>query len=155
MSRLTNQNPIRDLINMQQALDQVWRNEFMNAFNANLANPAVDLIEREDSFVVRAELPGFSPENVDIQIEGNVLHMRGQINQSNEENGQYHLRERQMVSFYRSVTLPRAVNSEGAEAVFENGVLTLTLPKHESAKPKRINVTPKQQVEATAKSNKK
>lgn len=105
---------------------------------------AVDLSEQPSCFVVKASVPGIKPEDLDVTLEENVLTIRGRA-QSDETagNGQYHWRRQSVGRYLRRLTLPAAVKAERAEAVYENGVLTLTLPKASETKVKRISITPK------------
>jgi HSP20 family protein len=106
----------------------------------------LDVYTTDDSWVVKANVPGFKPEEIDIQISGDVLTIRGETKEERESNGdegKYLLRERRVSSFSRSLTLPGTVEADQAKAEFENGVLTLTLPKPEEVKPKRITVKSK------------
>ena len=142
MSNITRWNPVRDLITMNDMFNRDW---FWPLNDTRWTLPTLDMYETDDAVVVKAELPGFDADQVDVRVEGNSLHIKG--NRTVEKNeGEYHLRERQMVNFDRSLSLPVAVDSNKAHAEFENGVLTLTLPKTEEAMPKRINVTPKKQI---------
>src|SRR5258708_1302097 len=147
MSNIVRWNPIRDLLSVNDPLDRLFDDAFVwprnGGFHAN--GPSLDLVETDDNYVVKAELPGFTPDNVDIRIEGNVLTLRGDLKEENErdEEGQYHVKERRQSSFTRTVQLPALVNADKAKADFENGVLTLTLPKDESTRPKRISITAK------------
>jgi HSP20 family protein len=105
--------------------------------------PSIDVAETQDAYVVKAELPGWRPENIEITCEGNTITLRGQLNDEQEqgdENIRWHHREMWHSSFQRSITLPTEVQTEKAAADFENGVLTLTLPKSEAAKPKQIKI---------------
>jgi HSP20 family protein len=102
---------------------------------------ALDVAEKDDAFIVKASVPGVPAEDVEVTLTDNVLTIKGEMKadkEINEEN--YHLRERRFGSFMRSVTLPTAVDADKIEAVNENGVLTLTLPKAEAVKPKKIEV---------------
>jgi HSP20 family protein len=138
-------NPMNDLLAMDRFFDQPWPTVFGGI-------PALDMSETDDTIKIEAELPGFTADQIDIKIEGNVLHLKGEQRADQEKNeGEYHLRERKMVSFQRSLTLPATVNAEKAEAHFENGVLTLKLPKTESAMPKRIKVTAPKEITAKGK----
>jgi HSP20 family protein len=90
---------------------------------------------------VTATLPGLKPEDIEITIHGEVLRIQGETKKEEEvKNDQFHRRERQFGRFFREVTLPMPVKSEGVDAQFENGVLTLRLPKAEEAKTRRIQV---------------
>ena len=106
-----------------------------------LLTPALDIIEDEHAFVVTAELPGLTKENVQIQLENGVLSISGEKKTITESKGQaWHRAERRFGTFYRAVSLPRGVAGEGAEAKFDNGVLTVRVPKREDVKPKAIKI---------------
>ena len=144
MSNLTRYNPARDLMSMNNMLDRFFNDAFFPMRDGGFGSPNVDVIENNDNIVVKAELPGFKPENVDLRVEGNLLVMRGEGSEETQKNeGQYHLHERHQASFVRSIPLPTGVDANKANAEFENGVLTLTLPKNEESKPKRITVNAK------------
>jgi HSP20 family protein len=144
MSSLMRWSPFRNAMTMSEALDRLFDEAFVMPRDGGLNMPSIDMVENEDNVVVKAELPGFSPENVDVRVEGNLLSLRGEYKQESEkQEGQYHVRERRMNSFNRTIPLPVEVNADKATAEFDNGVLTLTLPKNEEAKPKRISITAK------------
>lgn len=104
-------------------------------------NPSADLFENDDAYVLEMELPGFSRDDIELTVERNVLTVSGQRSAEEEiENVTYHLRERGTARFSRSFALPRSMDTEGVEARFDNGVLTVTLPKAAEARPKRIEV---------------
>ena len=142
MSNLIRWNPRRDVVSMSDAIDRLFDNAFIMPFGDNFRMPSVDLIENNDHFLVKAELPGFKPEDIDIHIEGTVLMLSGKLEETKEDKkeGQYHVRERRQGGFQRAITLPTTVDTEKADANFENGVLTLKLPKHEAAMPKKIAI---------------
>jgi HSP20 family protein len=104
--------------------------------------PAVDIFENEHELVVKADLPDVDPKALDIRVENNLLTIRGERKFEKKSNeGDYLRVERSYGSFARSFSLANTVNSEAIKAGYENGVLTLTLPKREEAKPKQIKVT--------------
>jgi len=107
----------------------------------------VDVYQTDDDVVVKATMPGVKPEDINISITGESLTIEGEIEEeleiSDERNVRFHVRERRYGSFYRSLTLPTLVDADKASAEFENGVLTLTLPKVEEVKPKKITVKTK------------
>ena len=124
-------------------------NEFDRMFN----NPSVrwempqswglplDVSENEDAYTVKASMPGIPSDDINVTLEDNVLTIKGEIAGDNEVEGeQYHIRERRYGSFGRSLRFPVDVNTDAIEAVYENGVLTLTVPKAEEVKPKQISV---------------
>lgn len=99
-----------------------------------------------NDLIVKASLPGFKPEEVDVSITGDTLTLKGEHNKENEVNDEnYFYKERRYDAFSRSVPAPVKVKSEKTEAVFESGVLTLTLPKAEEVKPKQIKIRAKKQ----------
>jgi HSP20 family protein len=102
---------------------------------------AVDVLENEDGFVVKASMPGINPDDVNITFEDNVLSIKGEIVEEEEkEEENYHIHERRSGSFGRRMRFPVDVNAEAVEATYTNGVLTLEVPKVEEVKPKRIEV---------------
>ena len=103
--------------------------------------PAVDIFETEHELVVKADLPDIKPEELDIRVENNILTIRGERKFEKKVNESNYLRvERAYGSFSRSFSLANTVNSEAIKAEYKNGVLTLTVPKREEAKPKQIKV---------------
>jgi len=103
--------------------------------------PALDIAERDDAVVVKADLPGIKPEEIEITVEDNVLTISGEKKESTEtqEENYYHC-ERRHGRFRRDIPLPRSVDPEKIDASCQDGVLTVTLPKRQEAKPKRITV---------------
>ncbi len=104
--------------------------------------PAVDVLQRDGDLVVRAELPGVSPEDVDITLQNRVLTISGQHREEQEEQrGGYYVRERRRGSFSRSMTLPEGVDEDSIRARYENGVLEVTIAGAAAARePRRIQV---------------
>ncbi len=103
--------------------------------------PAVDIYETEHELVVKADLPEVDPKDLDIRVENNILTIRGERKFEKKVNEDNYLRvERAYGSFARSFTLANTVNSDAIKADYQNGVLTLTIPKREEAKPKQIKV---------------
>lgn len=124
-------------------------NEFDRMFNDVWNTPAtpskwglaLDVSESEDGYIVSASLPGINPDDINITLEDNVLTIQGETTSENEsEDTRYHLRERRFGSFSRSLRFPVAVNGDAVEANYENGVLSLHVPKAEEVKPKRISI---------------
>jgi HSP20 family protein len=103
--------------------------------------PAINLTEKGDYFYIRAELPGVSPENLDISVVEGHLQLRGERKTDFEEqNLSYHRREREGGVFRRAIPLPGKIDADKVSANMNNGVLTITLPKSEESKPKKITV---------------
>ncbi len=146
MTNITRWEPYRELATMRQMLDRFFEDDFTRFPSLWERRPdtmslALDVAEKDDAFIVKASVPGVPAEDVEVTLTDNVLTIKGEMKadkEINEEN--YHLRERRFGSFVRSVTLPTAVDADKIEAVNENGVLTLTLPKAEAVKPKKIEV---------------
>jgi HSP20 family protein len=106
--------------------------------------PAVDVRETEDRVVLEAELPGVNPKDVEIQVEGDCLLIRGERkHEKDEKTKSYHRLERAHGRFERRFTLPEGTNSEKVEATYKNGVLTVEVPKKEEARPRTIQVQAK------------
>jgi len=105
--------------------------------------PVVDVRESEDALTMQAELPGVTLDDVDVSVENGVLTISGEKKQEvreGHEGSDYHLVERRYGRFERRFALPRSVDAEKVSADFENGILTIMLPKAEKAKPRRIQV---------------
>ena len=147
MSNLTRWEPVREMMTLREAMDRLFDDAFTRPINGREGGwsaPAIDMYQTEDEVVVEAALPGFKADEVQINITGDVLTLRGEVKQEQEKKDKaWHLREHRWNSFERSVALPTAVVPDRAEASFENGILTITLPKAEEVKPKTIAVKAK------------
>lgn len=149
MTQLTRWEPFRDLVSLREAMDRLFEESFVRPQDAALAPQlggtlAVDMYETDEDVVVKASVPGMDPENLDIRVTGDTLTMRGESRAEEEvEEDNYIYRERRYGAFSRSVTIPTSVEADKAEAQFEDGVLTLRLPKAEEVKPKAIKVKTK------------
>ena len=149
MSGLIRWDPFGDRLTGRNAIDRLFDESFVRpGFGwfapVSAANMAIDMYETKDDVVVRASLPGVKPDQVDVTITGDTLTIRGESKEENEVKEENYVRkERRFGSFSRCVTLPGGVKADKAEATFENGVLTLKIPKTEEAKPKTIKVKTK------------
>ena len=104
--------------------------------------PPVDIVEEKERILLTAELPGFQEKDIQIQMEGGVLTLRGERQAEMEKEGKtYHRVERSYGQFVRSFTLPNNVDREGIKASFHNGLLEIELPKREEAKPRQIKIS--------------
>ncbi len=123
---------------MNQLFDEFWsRRPFFDAG----WSPELDVAETNENVIVKAEVPGLDPKDIDISISGDTLTLKGEKKEEKQENDRYYHRvERRYGSFMRSVTLPESVNTENIKAECKNGILVITLPKVEKAKHKKINV---------------
>jgi len=149
MSNLMRWEPFRDLVSLREAMDRLFEESFVRPWEGPLRPRgmealAVDMYETDDSIVVKATIPGVKPEDLDISVTGDTLTVRGEIRREEEVKEENYLRrERYYGSFCRSLPLLTQVVADDAEAVFEDGVLTLTLPKAEEVRPKTIKVRTK------------
>jgi HSP20 family protein len=147
MSNLTRWEPVREMMTLREAMDRLFDDAFTRPINlrdGGWSAPAVDMYQTDEDVVVKAALPGFKTDEVQINVTGDVLTIRGE-RKHEEENKEkaWHLREQRWSSFERSVALQTAVVPDRAEASFENGILTITFPKAEEVKPKTISVKAK------------
>jgi HSP20 family protein len=146
MSNLTRWEPVREMMTLREAMDRLFDDAFTRPFSANAGSivPAIDLYQNEDEVVVKASLPGLRTEDVHISVTADVLTLRGEFKEESEQKeNTYHLRENRYGEFERQVMLPTDVQSDKAKADFENGILTITLPKAETVKPRTINIKAK------------
>src|SRR5918999_2223785 len=137
-------DPFRDLMSIQSELNQLFGRTFggegERVRGADWV-PPLDVHETSDRFVITVELPGLSPEDVDISMEDNVLALTGERRFYSDRSGDEFRRiERRYGTFARSLTLPATADASAIEASFDAGVLTVTVPKREEAKPRKIQV---------------
>jgi len=155
MADLIKWEPFRELTSLREAMDRLFEESFVRPsswwFDGRYEVP-IDMYQTEDNVVVKASLPGYKPEEIDISITGDNLVIKGEHKEEKEVKEQdYIYKERHFGNFTRTIPIPVQVKSEKAEAVFENGVLTLTLPKAEEVKPKQIKIKAKTSVEGSKK----
>lgn len=132
-------NPVREMIEMQKAMDRAFNGAYGNGGDHREAwSLPVDAYATADAIVLKANVPGLKPEELTITLEGDTLSIRGEIKA--ETDKRYLLRERVAGKFERVLTISTPVEANNIEATFENGVLTLTLPKAEAIKPRTIPV---------------
>jgi HSP20 family protein len=146
MSSLVRFDPFRDLLTFRSAMDRLFDDTMgqVGTTFSNFGAPAVDLYQTDDDVVLKASLPGVNPKDLNISVTGDVVTLRGEVQEQKETEGaQYHMKERRYGTFTRSIALPAAVVADKADAQFENGILTLKLPKAEEVKPKTITVKAK------------
>lgn len=144
MADLTRWEPVREMMTLREAMDHLFDDAFTRPIGSRNGAPAIDLYQTNDSVVVKAALPGIKPDEVQLSVSGDVLTLKGEFHNDNEvKEATYHLQEQHYGSFERSVLLPTEVDSEKAKAEFENGVLTVTIPKAEQVRPKTITIKAK------------
>jgi HSP20 family protein len=140
--------PYRDLMAVRDEMNRVFNEAFGRGSNDETAwfsgawSPPVDIYETNDALVMKAELPGFSKDDINIEMKENTLLIRGERKREDEvKEGSYHRTERVYGAFQRSFLLPTTVDQEKVRASYKDGVLELRLPKVQAAQPKRIAVT--------------
>jgi HSP20 family protein len=146
MSNLIRWEPARDFMTLREAMDHLFDDAFTRPLSIRdgWSVPAIDMYQTDEELVVKASIPGFKAENVQISVTGDVLTLRGEVKQEDEKKEKaWHIREQRWGSFERSVALPTQVIADKAKAEFENGILIVTLPKAEEVKPKTITVKAK------------
>ena len=142
---LTTWRPLRDLDRMRSEMDRLWEAFFEGRPRRRTDEaewlPSVDVSETKNDIVVKAELPGMDPKDIDISLSDGHLIIRGEKKQEREENEEdYHFIERSYGSFTRSIQLPKQVKHDKINASYKNGILKVVLPKSEEAKTKEIKI---------------
>jgi HSP20 family protein len=138
--------PLRELTSLQSEMNRLFNTVFDTPAPGNAGTmrrwmPAMDLVESGDHFVLRADLPGMSEEDVKIEIEDGTLTLSGERKAEHEEREEgYYRVERAFGSFSRSLTLPKGINPDAVTARFDRGVLEVRIPKPEERKPRRIEI---------------
>ena len=139
--------PVRDLLTLQEKMNRMFDSSYRGgaqdedwALGGSWA-PAVDIYEKDGNIVLKAELPGVDPKDVDVRVENNLLTLRGERKFDSEvTRDSYHRVERSCGAFSRSFTLPSVVDTGNIKAEYKDGVLHMTLPKREEAKPRQIQI---------------
>ncbi|MBI4760738.1 MAG: Hsp20/alpha crystallin family protein [Chloroflexota bacterium] len=146
MSNLIRWEPMHEIMSLREAVDRLFDDAFTRPLSLSGAwsLPAVDMYQTDDEIVVKAALPGVKSDEVQISVTGEVLTIKGEIKQEEDKKDRsWHIRERRYGAFERSIILPTDVVADKAKAEFENGILTITLPKAEDVKPRTIAVKAK------------
>jgi HSP20 family protein len=136
-------NPYGEMLSLRQAMDRLLEESFVQprgmSGEMEHAGMDVDVMERNDAYVIRASMPGVKPEDINVTIERGVLTIRGELRHEEEkEGGRYYRRERRYGAYARSISLPAEVNADACDANYEHGVLTITMPKAEQARARQI-----------------
>ena len=146
MSNLIRWEPARDMMTLREAMDRLFDDAFTRPLSLRdgWTVPAIDMYQTDDEVVVKAALPGIKADEVQINITGEVLTLKGEVrHEEDKKEKAWHIHEQRWGSFERSLVLPTDVVADKAKAEFENGILTITLPKAEEVKPKVINIKAK------------
>ena len=137
-------DPFRDLMSIQNELNRLFGRTYAGGESGTGTGtwmPALDVFETEDKFVVKVELPGLNPDEVDVSVEDSTLTIRGERKfYENVSDDSFHRVERRYGAFQRSLSLLPTADAERIEASFDRGVLSVEVPKAEQAKPKKIQV---------------
>ena len=146
MTTIRRWEPMREVMTLREAMEQLYNDAFTSSSGLRTVTsaPPVDVYQTDDDIVVKATLPGFTKDDVDITLTDNILTLRGKIEKEEEsEEKSYYIREQSYDSFERSLRLPVEVDLKKVEALFEDGILTINLPKAEAVKPKSIMIKAK------------
>jgi HSP20 family protein len=147
MSSLIRWEPAREMMTLREAMDRLFDDAFtrpLSLSNGNWSVPAVDMYQTDNEVVVKVALPGVKADDVQINVTGELLTIKGETKQEEEKKDKaYHIRERRWGAFERTIAMPTQVVADKAKAEFESGVLTVTLPKAEEVKPKTISIKTK------------
>ena len=133
--------PFREFERMRKEMDRLWDSFFERGPRAGEVGewyPSLDVAETKNDVIVKAEVPGMDPKDIDISLSDSILTIKGEKKQ--EKEGDYHLTERCFGAFTRAIQLPAEVQSDKIEASYKNGILKVTLPKTEEAKKKEIKI---------------
>lgn len=146
---ITRWNPIGEALTLRQAMDRLFEDSFVSPASGWTSHvngqlpPAIDMYETDDAVVLTAAVPGVRSEDLQLTITGQTLTLRGENQPAPDISPeQYVYRERRYGGFQRQIALPVRVESDKAEATFDNGILTLRIPKAAEVQPRRIEVRP-------------
>jgi len=147
MSTLIRWEPAREMMSLREAMDRLFDDAFTRPVSMaanSWSVPAVDMYQTDNEVVVKAALPGVKADEVQINVTGEILTIKGEVSHKEEvQEKTYHIREQRWGMFERSVALPTDVVADKAKADFENGILTISLPKADEVKPKTITIKSK------------
>ena len=138
--------PLRDLVNAQRDFGRLFRDAFSSQLDETELStrswaPPVDIYETDNDIVLKAELPGVDSKDVEVRVEDNTLYLKGERKFEKEVKDQnYHRIERSYGSFARSFSLPSSISTDKVKAEFKDGLLTISMPKREEAKPKTVKI---------------
>lgn len=147
MSKIVRWQPAGELVSLREAMDRLFEDSWVGArtwnFPSPWTEPALDVFETPENVTVKAAIPGVKSEEVEITVTGNVLAISGEAKSESETQEKNYLRrETRMGSFSRMLELPAGLQTDKADAKFEDGILTIVFPKAEEVKPKTIKVKP-------------
>ena len=142
--RIVRWNPVRDMVAMQNAMDRLFEETWRNAETTSNHRLPLDVYETDQAYTVVSSVPGLGADDINITLHEGTLTIAGEwgepATESDENNTRALLRERTYGKFNRTVNLPQIIDADAVEATYENGLLTLTLPKQPNAQPRQIPV---------------
>jgi HSP20 family protein len=152
-------DPFREMVSLRDAVDKVWDHNFPRSWISpelgGIVTPSIDMYETDTELTVKAVMPGVKAEDLDINVTGDSLTIKGESKVEEEKKEKdYYYRECRYGTFTRSLNLPSGLKTDKVDATLDGGVLTLSIPKAESAKPKTIKVKAKQISEGKAEAKK-
>ncbi len=146
MSNLIRWEPAREMMTLREAMDHLFDDAFTRPLGrlGDNSMPAIDMYQTDSEVVVKAAIPGYKAGDVQINVTGELLNLRGEMHQVDEKDDKsWQIREQRYGSFERNVMLPVPVRTDKANAEFEDGILTITLPKADEARSRTITVKTK------------
>ncbi len=147
MTMIRRTSPFGELVSLRQAMDRLLEDSYVRPGTGRWAETEgtlpLDIYRTDDALVVKAALPGVKPEDVDVTVESDTLTISGEFrDERREDEHGYLYQELRRGRFSRTIQLPADVSADKAQADYEHGVLTLTLPKREEARPRQIRISP-------------
>ncbi|MBI2412629.1 MAG: Hsp20/alpha crystallin family protein [Deltaproteobacteria bacterium] len=144
-------NPLRELEFMKKEMDKIWDDVFASprrvevpwrrpGERGGVTSPPVDIIDRPNEIIVKAEMPGVAKENIDISMQEGTLTLKGEIKEEAEKDGEYSYSERTCRYYSRAINIPVKIAAEAIKATLKDGILSVHLPKAEDLQPKKIKV---------------
>lgn len=148
MSNLIRWEPAREMMTLRDAMDRLFDDAFTRPLRlydgGQMSLPAVDMYQTSDEIVVKVAIPGVKADDVQINVTGETLTIKGEMKEKEEvKEKAYHIHEQRWGMFERTLALPTDVIADKAKAEFENGILSITLPKAEEVRPKTISIKTK------------
>ena len=142
MATLVRWDPFREVTSLRDEVNRLFSRTLGDGPGGSVWSPPVDVFDNADEIVLKAELPGLGPDDIDIEVDDNVLTITGERRfEETVEEGRYYRLERAYGSFSRSLTLPQGAKADQISADFEDGVLQVRVPKADEVKPRKIAVT--------------
>jgi HSP20 family protein len=142
-------DPFREMTTFEDQFNRLWRGVADGGRRQESWLPAVDVFDTKEAVVLKAELAGMKPEDIQIEVEDNVLTIKGERRFAEKvEEDRYYRVERRFGSFQRSLALPQGVKADDIQASYEDGILEVRVPKAEEEQPRKITVTARSTVEA-------